>query len=158
MASRRLGRCKIVTLKTCWRRLQYMSWRRLQGVLKTNECLLGYYPNFLIIFILFFICFVSRSGNRKKIKQKKRWMGALQLLLYFFVCRAKPIMQKSNILLYGSALFACFCKSCSKKFCKFHRNIAISHRHFLNKKRIQCSRFSTNFVKCLKETSGGMFL
>ena len=28
--ARRLGRQKIVTLKTCWRRLQDMSWRRLQ--------------------------------------------------------------------------------------------------------------------------------
>ena len=41
--SRRLGRRKIVTLKTCWRHLQDMSWRRLQDVLKTNNCLLGYY-------------------------------------------------------------------------------------------------------------------
>ena len=41
MSSRRLGRRKIVTLKTCWRRLQDMSWRRPQDVLKTNECLLG---------------------------------------------------------------------------------------------------------------------
>ena len=32
-SSRRLGRRKIVTLKTCW--------RRLQDVLKTNKCLLG---------------------------------------------------------------------------------------------------------------------
>ena len=32
---------KIVTLKTCWRRLQEISWRRLQDVLKTNKCLLG---------------------------------------------------------------------------------------------------------------------
>ena len=32
---------KIVTLKTCWRRLQDISWRRLQDVLKTNKCLLG---------------------------------------------------------------------------------------------------------------------
>ena len=29
-SSRRLGRRKIVTLKTCWSRLQDMSWRRLQ--------------------------------------------------------------------------------------------------------------------------------
>ena len=40
-SSRRLGRRKIVTLKTCWRRLQDISWRRLQDVLKTNKCLLG---------------------------------------------------------------------------------------------------------------------
>ena len=40
-SSRRLGRRKIVTLKTCWRRLQGMSWRRLQDVLKPNKCLLG---------------------------------------------------------------------------------------------------------------------
>ena len=39
-SSRRLGRRKIVTLKTCWRRLQDMSWRRHQDVLKTNKCLL----------------------------------------------------------------------------------------------------------------------
>ena len=51
---RRLGRRKIVTLKTCWRRLQDMSWRRLQDVLKTNKCLLGMffslskYSNFCI--------------------------------------------------------------------------------------------------------------
>ena len=29
-SSRRLGRRKIVTLKTCWRRLQDMFWRRLE--------------------------------------------------------------------------------------------------------------------------------
>ena len=40
---RRLGRRKIFTLKKCWRRLQDMSWRCLQDVLKTNNCLLGYY-------------------------------------------------------------------------------------------------------------------
>ena len=34
---RRLGRRKIVTLKTCW--------RRLQDVLKTNKCSLGYASN-----------------------------------------------------------------------------------------------------------------
>ena len=56
MSSRRL--CKIsskylgktVTLKMCWRGLQemcwrclyqYMSWIRLQNILKTNKCLLG---------------------------------------------------------------------------------------------------------------------
>ena len=39
--SRFFGRRKIVTLKTCWRRLQDMSWRRLQDVLKINKCLLG---------------------------------------------------------------------------------------------------------------------
>ena len=41
MSSRRLGRRKIVTLKTCWRRVEDVSWRRLQDVLKTNKCLLG---------------------------------------------------------------------------------------------------------------------
>ena len=41
MSSRRLGRRKIVTLKMCLRRLQDMSSRRLQVVLKTNKCLLG---------------------------------------------------------------------------------------------------------------------
>ena len=40
-SSRRLGRRKIVTLKTCWKRLQDMPSRRLQDVLKTNKCLLG---------------------------------------------------------------------------------------------------------------------
>ena len=40
-SSRRLGRRKIATLKTCWRRLQDMSWRRIQEVLKTNKCFLG---------------------------------------------------------------------------------------------------------------------
>ena len=40
-SSRRLGRRKIVTLKTCWKHLQDMPWRRLEDVLKTNKCLLG---------------------------------------------------------------------------------------------------------------------
>ena len=40
-SSRRLGRRKIVTLKTCWRRLQDMSWWRLQDAFKTNKCFLG---------------------------------------------------------------------------------------------------------------------
>ena len=74
-----------------------------------------------------------------------------QLLLYFFMCCAKPVMQKSNIFVYGSVLFTYFCKSCSRTFCKFHRNATISHMYFLNKKRLQHRRFSTNFVKCLQE-------
>ena len=41
MSSRRLGRRKIVALKTCWRHLQDMSWRHLEGIFKTNKCLLG---------------------------------------------------------------------------------------------------------------------
>ena len=40
-SSRRLGIGKIVTLRTCWRRLQEMSWRRLEDVFKTKKCLLG---------------------------------------------------------------------------------------------------------------------
>ena len=40
-SSRHLWRRRIVTLNTCWRRLQVMSWRRLQDVMKTNKCLLG---------------------------------------------------------------------------------------------------------------------
>ena len=47
---RRLGRRKIVTLKTFWRRPQTMSWRRLQEVLKTNKCLLGRYFAFNLIY------------------------------------------------------------------------------------------------------------
>ena len=43
MSSRRLVRRKIVMLKTYWRHLQDMSWRRLRDVLKTNKCLLGTY-------------------------------------------------------------------------------------------------------------------
>ena len=117
---------------------------------------------------MFFICFVSRNGNKKKtrrrIKHKKRRMGALrhysiacklytqirdclmrktfrqpsvdnviQLLLYFFMCCAKPVMQKSNIFAYGSVLFTCFCKSYTKTFCIFHRRTSISLRQFLNK-------------------------
>ena len=36
-SSRRLERRKTVTLRTCWRRLQDMSWRRLQDVLKITN-------------------------------------------------------------------------------------------------------------------------
>ena len=45
--ARRLGRRKTVMLKTCWRRFRDMSWRRLQDVLKTNKCLLGFIFNVL---------------------------------------------------------------------------------------------------------------
>ena len=38
---RRLGRRKNVTLKTCWRRVQEVSWRRLKYVFKTKKCFLG---------------------------------------------------------------------------------------------------------------------
>ena len=38
---RRLGRREVITLKTCWRRPQGMSWRRLQDLWKTKKCLLG---------------------------------------------------------------------------------------------------------------------
>ena len=40
-SGRRIGRRKIIRLKTCWRRLQDMSWRGLQQVFKTNKCFLG---------------------------------------------------------------------------------------------------------------------
>ena len=40
-SSRSLGRRKIVTLKTCSRRLQDISWRRFQDVFNTNKCFLG---------------------------------------------------------------------------------------------------------------------
>ena len=40
-SSRCLGWREIVTLKTFWRCLQDMSWRRLEDVLKTKKCLLG---------------------------------------------------------------------------------------------------------------------
>ena len=40
-SSRRLGRREVITLKTCWRRPQGMSWRRLQDLWKTKKCLLG---------------------------------------------------------------------------------------------------------------------
>ena len=47
--ARRLGRPKIITLKTSWKRLEDMSWRRLknmswsrlQEVLEIKKCLLG---------------------------------------------------------------------------------------------------------------------
>ena len=41
-SSRRLGRRKISTLKTCWRLLQDMSWRRLVDLLKTSQYSLVY--------------------------------------------------------------------------------------------------------------------
>ena len=40
-SGRRIGRRKIIRLKTCWRRLQDMSWGGLQHVFKTNNCFLG---------------------------------------------------------------------------------------------------------------------
>ena len=66
---RRSGRRKIVTLKTCWRRLQHMSWKCLQDVLKTNKCffgtLLGIHTNTTRLQIHFYrcarICFKYRS-------------------------------------------------------------------------------------------------
>ena len=41
LSSRSLARRKIVTPKTCSRRLQDMSWRCLEGLFKTNKYLLG---------------------------------------------------------------------------------------------------------------------
>ena len=59
---KRLGRRKIVTLKTCWRRLQDMSWTRVEDVFKTNKCLLG-----------MFYCdeFVSAKPLGNKVKKYK---------------------------------------------------------------------------------------
>ena len=42
-----------------------------------------------------------------------------QLLSYFFMCCAKPVMQQSNFFIYGSVLFTCFCKSYSKNVLNF---------------------------------------
>ena len=89
---------------------------------------------------------------RKTFRATPLLITSRQLLLYFFfMCCAKPVMQKSNVFAYGSVLFTCFCKSCSKTFCIFHRKTPVSLRQFLNKKRLQHSRFSSNFVKYLKE-------
>ena len=46
--ARRLGRRRIVMLKTCWRSLQDMSWRSLEDVFKTNKCLLGCQGNWKV--------------------------------------------------------------------------------------------------------------
>ena len=51
-SSRRLGRRKIVTLNSPWRRVQEMSWRRLQNFLQTNKYLLGCLQNAFRLFIL----------------------------------------------------------------------------------------------------------
>ena len=50
--ARRLGRRKIVTLKTCWRRLQDLSWGRVEDIFKTNKCLLGNLKIIIKIFML----------------------------------------------------------------------------------------------------------
>ena len=44
MSSRPLARRKIVMLKTCWRRLQDMSWRCLQRPLKDQQMFSGIGP------------------------------------------------------------------------------------------------------------------
>ena len=75
MSSRRLQdvfpkiRRKIVTLKTCWRRLQDMTGRRLEDVLKTNRCLLEWYSSFLKkVFVLQKICFkIKKFWKRLKL-------------------------------------------------------------------------------------------
>ena len=56
-SSRRLGRQRIVTLKTYWKRLQVMSWKRLQDALKTSKCLLGnnLFQSYFCILILLHI-------------------------------------------------------------------------------------------------------
>ena len=58
MSSRRLGRRKIVTLKTCW--------RRLQDVFKTSKCLLG--CNALIQPIFDDVCTAWFSDVSKRLK------------------------------------------------------------------------------------------
>ena len=70
-----------------------------------------------------------------------------QLLLYFFMRCAKPVMDKSTFLLMVLHYSQVSVKAVLKYFCKFHRNTTISHRHFLNKKRLRYRMFSTNFVK-----------
>ena len=130
---------------------------------------------------MFFIFFVSRNGNGKKKKKVRRLVAlghhsmacnlytqmrdclireifraisllitSRQLLVFFHV-----LCKTSNTEIQLFCLWFCiiqmFLKSCSKKFCKIHKNATISHRHFLNKKRLKHRRFSTNFVKCLKE-------
>ena len=87
---------------------------------------------------------------RKAFRATPLLVRSRQLLLYLFMCCAKPVMHKSNIFPYGSVLITCFGKSCSEKFCIFHSSTAISVRHFFNKKRLQHRRFSANFVKFLK--------
>ena len=89
--------------------------------------------------------------TRESVRTTSLLITSRQLLLYFFMCCANPVMQKFSLSVYGPVLFTYFCKGCSKNFCKFHRNISISYKNFLNKKRLQHSRIFTNFVKCLKE-------
>ena len=83
MSSRRLGRRKIVTLKTCWRRLQDMSWRRLQDLqmfaglisICSNVDVSGCF-DFFIFFISYCIqnVFVlkTRTGSIKNLNCRKR--------------------------------------------------------------------------------------
>ena len=72
MSSRRLGRRKIVTLKTCWRRLQDMSSRRLQDVLKTNKCLLGWHFNCVVTWQIKNILSSLSQGTRST---NLAWLG-----------------------------------------------------------------------------------
>ena len=76
-SSRRLGRHKIVTVKTCWRRLQDMSCGRLQDVFKTIKCLPGKNRlNRLDIWVIYFlfiydcleiwICFLRKAWHLAK--------------------------------------------------------------------------------------------
>ena len=77
-SSRRLGRRKIVTLKTCWRRLQDMSSRRLEDFLKTRKCLLGC----LWICNSFIILKIKYRGNAPKNAKTKKNLEASYIALW----------------------------------------------------------------------------
>ena len=80
-SSRRLGRQKIVTLKTCWRRLQDMCWRRLKDVLKTNKCLLGCF------FKSFFFRVYKKGKIHTKLNHASKFtlMPNYSLVMYFMI-------------------------------------------------------------------------
>ena len=80
MSSRRLERCKIVTLKTYWRRrLQDMSWRRLlQDVLKTNKCVPGSFTSSHQRCSIKKVSLVISQNSQAGLQLRKRCSGNMQ--------------------------------------------------------------------------------
>ena len=105
-SSRCLGRRKIVTLKKYWRRLEDMSWRCLQDVLKTNKCLLGSVSD------------ATLSNNDNKQSKKTPllpWVANAEIYVFDSVLELKnklplspfcPFYQLCSILLWESIFYA----------------------------------------------------
>ena len=102
-SSRRLGRWKIVTLKTCWRRLQDTSWRRIEDVSSrpANICW-----EVTVKLLDSWHSKRQKQNIKKKVKKNEQWEKVKQQLFTFTFLYWKIYIFLENVFGKAYALFA----------------------------------------------------